>query len=179
MFPISSNFPFIKKDGSRTTIGAAITDSGSDPYTLPTASADIKGGVKIGTGLNMDGEVLNVDNSDSLTLLWENPGDYYETAYNIELSSSDYKYLICEGAMRGEDLSSKFICVLPKQSKCYLTYFKLSSSPEMEAGSREVTFTDATHLSMGNGIKMYIGSSTPWGGNDNGRVIPIKIYGVK
>lgn len=61
MFPIPFNFPFIRKDGSRTTIGAAIGEGGGgDPYTLPTASATTKGGVKIGNGLEMDGEVLNV-----------------------------------------------------------------------------------------------------------------------
>ena len=30
------------------------------PYELPTASADVKGGVKVGSGLQMDGEVLGV-----------------------------------------------------------------------------------------------------------------------
>lgn len=29
------------------------------PYTLPTASADVKGGVKVGEGLRMDGDVLS------------------------------------------------------------------------------------------------------------------------
>lgn len=33
--------------------------SGGGSYTLPTASADTKGGVKIGSGLSMDGEVLS------------------------------------------------------------------------------------------------------------------------
>ena len=32
----------------------------SDPYVLPTASANIKGGVKIGNGLEMNGDTLNV-----------------------------------------------------------------------------------------------------------------------
>lgn len=39
------------------------TGSG-DPYTLPTASADTKGGVKIGSGLSMTGEVLSADFSE-------------------------------------------------------------------------------------------------------------------
>lgn len=39
------------------------------PYTLPTASADVKGGVKIGDGLKMDGEVLRVDSVDEAP--WE------------------------------------------------------------------------------------------------------------
>ena len=34
---------------------------GGTPYTLPTASATIKGGIKIGSGLTMTGEVLSAD----------------------------------------------------------------------------------------------------------------------
>ena len=60
MFPIPFNFPFIKKNGERTTIGDAINaGGGGSPYQLPTASAEIKGGVKIGSGLTMTGEVLS------------------------------------------------------------------------------------------------------------------------
>ena len=61
MFPIPFNFPFIKKDGTRTTIGAAMSEGGGGSYTLPTASPSTKGGVKIGTGLSMSGEVLNTN----------------------------------------------------------------------------------------------------------------------
>lgn len=56
MFPIPWNFPFRKKDGSL----GKIEDLGGS-YTLPTASADTKGGVKIGSGLTMTGEVLSTD----------------------------------------------------------------------------------------------------------------------
>lgn len=56
MFPIPWNFPFRKKDGSL----GKIEDLGGS-YTLPTASADTKGGVKIGSGLTMEGEVLSAD----------------------------------------------------------------------------------------------------------------------
>lgn len=64
MFPLRWNFPFRKKDGSITTIGDAINSGGGGggSYTLPTASADTKGGVKIGVGLTMDGEVLKNTN---------------------------------------------------------------------------------------------------------------------
>lgn len=61
MFPIRWNFPFRKQDGSLSTIGAEISGGGGGGYTLPTASADTKGGVKIGDGLTMTGEVLSVD----------------------------------------------------------------------------------------------------------------------
>lgn len=67
MFPIPFNFPFRKKDGSVTSIGSAI-ESGGGSYTLPTASASTKGGVKIGAGLSMDGEVLNNSNPTAYTL---------------------------------------------------------------------------------------------------------------
>ena len=58
MFPIPFNFPFRKNDGTITTIDDAISSGGGGGYTLPTASASVKGGVKVGDGLTMDGEVL-------------------------------------------------------------------------------------------------------------------------
>lgn len=70
MFPIPFNFPFRKKDGSLVTIDDAITSGGGGGggYTLPTASADTKGGVKIGSGLSMSGEVLNNSNPTPYSL---------------------------------------------------------------------------------------------------------------
>lgn len=69
MFPIPFNFPFRKKDGSLTTIDDAITSGGGGGgYTLPTASAETKGGVKIGSGLTMEGEVLNNSNPTPYSL---------------------------------------------------------------------------------------------------------------
>lgn len=41
-------------------------------YTLPTASSGTKGGVKIGSGLSMSGEVLNVNFSGYATQSWAN-----------------------------------------------------------------------------------------------------------
>lgn len=67
MFPIPFNFPFRKKDGSITTMDDAIS-SGGGSYTLPTASAETKGGVKVGSGLTMDGETLKNTNPTPFTL---------------------------------------------------------------------------------------------------------------
>lgn len=62
MFPIPWNKLFRKKDGSITTLDDAISaGGGGEPYTLPTASAEIKGGIKIGNRLTMVGDVLNAD----------------------------------------------------------------------------------------------------------------------
>ena len=40
--------------------GNVVVSGGGSSYTLPTASADVKGGVKVGEGLQMDGDVLSV-----------------------------------------------------------------------------------------------------------------------
>ena len=66
MFPIPWNFPFRKKDGTLVDINDAMGGGGS--YTLPTASADTKGGIKIGSGFSMSGETLNNSNPTPYTL---------------------------------------------------------------------------------------------------------------
>lgn len=68
MFAIPWNFPFRKKDGSISTIGDEMGSGGGSTYTLPTASTDTKGGVKVGAGLTMDGEVLKNTNPTAYTL---------------------------------------------------------------------------------------------------------------
>ena len=67
MFPLRWNFPFRKKDGSLSTIQDEIDSGGGggEPYVLPTASPTTKGGIKVGEGLTMDGEVLNVSSTGS------------------------------------------------------------------------------------------------------------------
>ena len=68
MFPIPFNIPFRKKDGSLSTLGDELNNGGGgSSYTLPTASADTKGGVKIGEGLTMEGEVLKNNNPTPAT----------------------------------------------------------------------------------------------------------------
>lgn len=94
MFPIPFNFPFIKKNGERTTIGDAINSGGGGGggYTLPTASADTKGGVKIGAGLTMTGEVLSNNNPTPYNL----PTASAETLGGIKVGSG---LLITDGVL--------------------------------------------------------------------------------
>lgn len=61
MFPLRWDFPFRKKDGSLSTISAEIEGGGGGGYTLPTASASTKGGIKVGENLTMTGEFLDAD----------------------------------------------------------------------------------------------------------------------
>ena len=51
----SNTTTFLRNDGSWATPAGT--------YSLPTATTNVKGGVKIGTGLSMNGEVLNHSNS--------------------------------------------------------------------------------------------------------------------
>lgn len=59
MTPLNNNDPYITSSGKRSTLGA---EMGGGQYSLPTASSQTKGGIKIGSGLTMVGEKLNVDN---------------------------------------------------------------------------------------------------------------------
>lgn len=93
MFPLPFNFPFRKKDGSLSTLG---DEMGGGSYTLPTASTDIKGGVKIGAGLTMDGEVL------------KNTNPTPPTPYTLPTADTDTKGGVKIGAglaMDGETLN--------------------------------------------------------------------------
>lgn len=57
-------------------IGESGGSSGGGSYTLPTASASTKGGVKIGSGLSMDGEVLSATGAGKFTVTFtESNGD--------------------------------------------------------------------------------------------------------
>ena len=61
-FPLNDDMAYIENTGKRTTLGNKIgSGGGGEPYSLPTASDDTKGGVKIGNGLTMTGEVLSAD----------------------------------------------------------------------------------------------------------------------
>ena len=95
MEPLNNNSPYIDSTGKRSTLGAEISGGGGGGgYTLPTASSDVKGGVKIGSGLSMDGEVLNSSNP---------------TPYSLPTASGDTKGGVKIGSglsMDGEVLNS-------------------------------------------------------------------------
>ena len=82
MFPLPWNKAYRKKDGSLSTLDAAIQEAGGQ-YVLPTASAETKGGVKIGSGLAMDGEVLNNSNPTPYSL----PTASAETKGGVKIGS--------------------------------------------------------------------------------------------
>lgn len=94
MFPLPWNKAYRKKDGSLTTIHEAIAGGGT-PYTLPTASSETKGGVKIGSGLTMEGEVLNNSNPTPYTL----PTASAETKGGVKIGS---RLTVTEGVLSAD-----------------------------------------------------------------------------
>lgn len=51
----------VKPDGTTVTVDADGTIHGASTYELPTASASVKGGIKVGDHLHMNDEVLSAD----------------------------------------------------------------------------------------------------------------------
>lgn len=56
----TSSLGGVKADGTTITVDPDGTLHGSSSYTLPTMSPTTKGGAKVGHGLSMDGEALNL-----------------------------------------------------------------------------------------------------------------------
>lgn len=95
--------------GGATTLSAIRIDNilGASGYTLPTASDIIKGGVKIGSGLTMTGEVLsatggggssvwggitgNIDDQTDLALILQATADKFEDKQDTLVSGTNIK----------------------------------------------------------------------------------------
>lgn len=97
--PLNNNDPYIDSTGKRSTLGAKIAEGGGGtPYELPTASADTKGGIKIGSGLTMEGEVLNAAGSNvSITQLCEPTTIGTSGAISLSDDYDKYDLLILDG----------------------------------------------------------------------------------
>lgn len=87
MFPIRFDFPFRKANGDLSTIGAEISAGGGGGYTLPTASAETKGGIKVGAGLSMEGETL-VNNNPTPATPYTLPTASAETLGGVKVGSN-------------------------------------------------------------------------------------------
>ena len=59
-------------------------------YSLPTASSTVKGGIKIGSGFSMDGEVLSVSSGgEADSVKWANVTGKPEKSSNIDTDGTD------------------------------------------------------------------------------------------
>lgn len=78
------------------------------PYSLPTASAETKGGVKIGEGLTMEGEVLKVASSGGLSVK-------YSTSFpatNTTVPAGQHVVLTASITQTSADKSKNYINVV-------------------------------------------------------------------
>ena len=70
------------------------------PYTLPTASSTVKGGVMIGEGLEMDGDVLNVDKPEleliETIVVKEEVAQIERTEMNLRAATIRAEFPACE-----------------------------------------------------------------------------------
>lgn len=56
-------------------------------YTLPAATSTTRGGIRVGKGLSVSGDVLSVDGDADVKTLWSNPGGWWpRESQTIELS---------------------------------------------------------------------------------------------
>lgn len=86
----------IKIPETETTI---IEEKIENPYTLPVAGADVLGGVKVGEGLEMDGDVLKlISNNLRFEKAWEfSGGTTIYTTLNTDIPADKYDALLIIG----------------------------------------------------------------------------------
>lgn len=143
MFPIRWNFPFRKKDGSISTIGDEISagGGGGGGYELPTASAETKGGVKIGSGLAMDGEVLKNSNPTPYSLPTASDEILGGVKVGSGLSISDG--VLSTNGGSGGNIYNHIIAMSPDSNNTiYIYIVSNSSTPFTFASLCEFLFTN-------------------------------------
>lgn len=177
MFPIPFNFPFIRKDGSRTTIGAAIAASSSDPYILPTASTTTKGGIKVGDGLIMEGEFLKVSGGSGPTFrkVWENNLEYQTADTLIDLPDSNYDLLIVNAVYDTQQSNQKYqtnqVMLKGHGTTLFIGYQEWrDNQTKLNLATRTLECVTDTQYKLSNGYK---------GGDNALAAFVLSIYAVK
>lgn len=192
------------KDNFKTINGQSIVGTGNieiqgggGSYELPTASASTKGGIKIGEGLSMDGEVLNADSEvyvgsiepsdnttklwldtssspsgeDSLTLLWTNTDSggpgHTFAAQTISVDLTNYSAIYVVAKVKASYSS----CVTQ------LCIKGITNRLFVGAYADSVHFYDRLVSMTNEGVQFYDGSLN--GATDNSVLFPLRIYGTK
>lgn len=192
------------KDNFKTINGQSIVGTGNieiqgggGSYTLPTASASTKGGIKIGEGLSMDGEVLNADSEvyvgsiepsdgttklwldtssspsdeDSLTLLWTNTDSgsagHTFAAQTIPVDLTNYSAIYVVAKIKAGYSS----CVTQ------LCIKGITNRLFVGAYADSVHFYDRLVSMTNEGVRFYDASLN--GAPDNTVLFPLHIYGTK
>ena len=145
---------------SASDVGALPADTNiPEPYTLPTASTDVKGGVKVGEGLQMDGDVLGVV-----------PESKYELLSSVTVGEGGAKKITFPDM---PNVKAVMACILaPTTEKAIGTYMEITAdNGETFAVGGDYGDKDGTHsirieVYIDNGILagMAQGRTANWGG---------------
>lgn len=84
--------------GATTAAQARANLGAGTPYSLPAATASARGGVRVGSGLKVSGDVLSVDNGAYVTSLWTG-----SAAGSVTLSESVAGYRALVATIAGTD----------------------------------------------------------------------------
>lgn len=129
----------------------------ADPYTLPTASADTLGGVKVGSGLRMDGDVLEAEvQKEDVDKLSEEIGRIVEKVSGINLfnkNGTDYVngYFMPDGTIRENNAYKAHYLKLDGLG----TYTFYPAHEVMGASSRTLTLYDKNKNYIGANVGTY------------------------
>jgi hypothetical protein len=111
-----------------------------EPYVLPVASADTLGGVRIGKGLQMDGDVLSGIGAVNIELIWENANPasgFAEQAIPLDLSRAKVIFLQAQNNVTGGGYLLSY-GPFPKNETCII-----ERNVETNVFTRKFTATDA------------------------------------
>ena len=161
--------------------GNVQVEGGGGSYTLPTASATVKGGVMVGEGLQMDGDVMSID------------GDEYVLLETITLAEEGLLEIIRTAEPDGTPYNLKAMMVTTLTSEGSAGYATAYVSPFIQNGWEHVGSVGVTYRNsssrycsktifrqLGNiwdtfGYAGYIGSSS----STVGRVTANDVFFVK
>lgn len=169
------NTKFLRGDGTWQVVSG-----GGSAYELPTASATIKGGIKVGDGLTMTGEVLSVDQGWA-TLLWTNASptsSFAGQSVALDSDGSAYDtydaYLVIALEFNSSDRHTSEIIFKDVIGAIHCW----ASTNNNRNGQRTVNVYKTTFYAS-YGTMMQFQACEYNGSINNSYCIPYKIYGLK
>jgi hypothetical protein len=123
------------------------------PYTLPTASADVKGGVKVGSGLQMDGDVLGVVPEDTFEQIVFVEID--EPVKSVKMDGFELKEMIMTVFIPQAEVANTLACNVYAGNDA--PYFSVANAQSTSGGK----YTKAFCSSKNNILRIQTGQPSP------------------
>ena len=159
---------FLRADGTWQAVGG-----GGSAYELPTASATVKGGIKVGDGLTMTGEVLSADPGWA-TLLWENSSptsSFAAQTVSIQTEESYDAFIVVSREFNTSDRHTAEIVFKGVAGAVHCW----ASTTNNRNGMRNVTINEWSPM----GWYAQFSACEYNGSTSNSYCIPYRIYGLK